>query len=180
MPLDPETFTHGMPSIEAFARLDNQEAERSLNMIHTTSSMLSAKEALAALPANAGDDFHYDDDSDEDLNEALGNSLGEEPAVSLPSWLSIQSANATVVSLELQRQATSLLHPQAGSSSSSPFISATLASQAMETSDFTSINLFTFRKRLNISTLSSLLLKLIYPNRLMRSFLHKSICNVCH
>ena len=179
VPLDPETFTHGMPSIEAFAILDNQTAERSLNLIHTTSSMLRAKEALSALPANAGDDFHYDD-SDEDLNEALEDSLGEEPAVSLPSWLSIQSANATVVSLELQRQATSLLHPQAGSSSSSPFISATLASQAMETSDFTSINLSTFRKRLNISTLSSLLLKLIYRNRLMRSFLHKSICNVCH
>ena len=62
--------------------------------------MLRAKEALATLPPNAGDDFHYDDESDEDLNEALGNSLGEEPAVSLPSWLSIQSANATVVSLE--------------------------------------------------------------------------------
>ena len=94
--------------------------------------MLSAKEALAALPANDGDDFHYDDGSDEDLNEALGNSLDEELAVSLPSWLSIQSANATVVSLELQRQATSILHPQAGSSSCSPFISATLASQALE------------------------------------------------
>ena len=37
-----------------------------------------------------------------------------------------------MVSLELQRQATSLLHPQAGSSSSSPSISATLASQALE------------------------------------------------
>ena len=57
VPLDPETFTHRMPSIEAFARLDNQTAERSLNLIHTTSSMLRAKEALAALPANAGDDL---------------------------------------------------------------------------------------------------------------------------
>ena len=27
VPLDPETFTHGMPSIQAFARLDNQAAE---------------------------------------------------------------------------------------------------------------------------------------------------------
>ncbi|KAL1815699.1 hypothetical protein ACET3Z_018273 [Daucus carota] len=67
---DPETFTHGMSSIQAFARMDNQEAERSLNLIHTSSSMLRAKEALTALPANAGDDFHYDD-SDEDLNDAL-------------------------------------------------------------------------------------------------------------
>ena len=67
-----------------------------------------------------------------DLNEALEDSLGEEPTVSLPSWLSIQSANATVVSLELQRQATSLLHPQSGSSSSSPSITATFASQALE------------------------------------------------
>ena len=100
-------------------------------MIHTTSSMLRAKEALSALPANAGDDFHYDD-SDEDVNEALEDSLGEEPTVSLPSWLSIQSANATVVSLELKRQATSLLHPQSGSSSSSPSITATFSSQALE------------------------------------------------
>ena len=69
MPLDPETFTHGMSSYQAFARLDNQAAERSLNLIHTTASMLRAKEALAALPANAGDD------SDEDLNEAIDNSL---------------------------------------------------------------------------------------------------------
>ena len=62
--LDPETFTHGMSSIQAFARMDNQAAERSLNLLHTSSSMLRAKEALTALPANAGDDFHYDD-SDE-------------------------------------------------------------------------------------------------------------------
>ena len=129
--LDPETFTHGMSSVQAFARMDNQAAERSLNLIHTSSSLTRAKEALAALPTNAGDDFQYDD-SDEDLNDALEDSLGEEPTVSLPSWLSIQSANATAVSLELQRQATSILHPQAGSSSSSSSITATFASQALE------------------------------------------------
>ena len=101
--LDPETFTHGMSSVQAFARLDNQAAERSLNLIHTTSSMLRAKEALAALPANAGDDFQYEDDSDEDLHGVVENSLNEEsaePSISLPSWLSMQSANATVLSME--------------------------------------------------------------------------------
>ena len=75
VPPNPETFTHGMSYYQAFARLDNQVAERSLNLIHTTASMLRAKEALAALPANTGDDFQYEDDSDEDLNEAIDNSL---------------------------------------------------------------------------------------------------------
>ncbi|KAL1811248.1 hypothetical protein ACET3Z_021313 [Daucus carota] len=129
--LDPETFTHGMSSIQDFARLDNQAAERHLNLIHTTSSMLRAKEAFTALPANAGDDFHYDD-SDEDLNDALEESLVEQPTTSLPSWLSMQSANATVVSMELERQASTILQSQPGSSSSSPVISATIASQALD------------------------------------------------
>ena len=57
MPLDLETLTHGMSSIQPFARVDNQAAERSLNLIHTTASMLRAKEAIPTLPANAGDDF---------------------------------------------------------------------------------------------------------------------------
>ena len=93
--------------------------------------MLRAKEAFTALPANAGDDFQYDD-SDEDLNDALEESLGEQPTTSLPSWLSMQSANAIVVSMELERQASTLLQSQPGSSSSSQAISATIASQALE------------------------------------------------
>ena len=109
--------------------------------------MLRAKEALSALPANAGDDFHYEN-SDEDLNEALEDSLGEEPAVSLPSWLSIQSANATVVSLELQRQASyPYFNLKLGALSLLHLFQLLLPVRLWTISDSISINLSTFRKK---------------------------------
>ncbi|KAL8104377.1 hypothetical protein AgCh_028547 [Apium graveolens] len=38
----------------------NEEAERILNLVHSTASMLRAKDAIKSLPPIAGDDFKYD------------------------------------------------------------------------------------------------------------------------
>ena len=59
VPLDPGTFTHGFSFYQTFARLDNQSGERILNLIHTTVSMLRAKDAITNLPSNVGEDFSY-------------------------------------------------------------------------------------------------------------------------
>ena len=75
--LKPETFTHGFSAYQTFARLDNQAVERSLNLIYTKESMLRAKDAIAALPSSAGEDFEYND-SNEELQDSIELSLGGE------------------------------------------------------------------------------------------------------
>ncbi|KAK1394492.1 hypothetical protein POM88_013548 [Heracleum sosnowskyi] len=52
--LDPETFTHPVPAYQILAQQGNVEAESTLNLIHTTASMMRAKDALANLSPGAG------------------------------------------------------------------------------------------------------------------------------
>ncbi|KAK1384072.1 hypothetical protein POM88_021807 [Heracleum sosnowskyi] len=73
--LDPETFTHPVPAYQILAQQGNVEAESTLNLFHTTASMMSAKDALANLSPGAGGsdqfaNFSSDDDNlDADLQE---------------------------------------------------------------------------------------------------------------
>ncbi|KAK1365694.1 hypothetical protein POM88_041255 [Heracleum sosnowskyi] len=64
--LDPETFTHPVSAYQVMAQQGNVEAERSLNLIHTTASMQRAKDALTNLPpgAAASGEFEFSDDED--------------------------------------------------------------------------------------------------------------------
>lgn len=77
--------------------------------------MLRAKDALVALPSSVGEDFEYNDDSNEDFQDAIELSLGGEgegtssSTVNLPACVSFQTTNASIINFEIQRQATALL-----------------------------------------------------------------------
>ncbi|KAK1379096.1 hypothetical protein POM88_025840 [Heracleum sosnowskyi] len=92
--LDPETFTHPVPAYQIMAQQGNVEAERSLNLIHTTASMLRDKDALANLSPGAGGSFEYDgSSSDEDsldavLHVATTTQTGTYVVPPKPRWLS--------------------------------------------------------------------------------------------
>ncbi|KAK1397670.1 hypothetical protein POM88_007533 [Heracleum sosnowskyi] len=92
--LDPETFTHPVPAYQIMAQQGNVEAERTLNLIHTTASMMRAKDALANLSPGAGGSdqfahFSSDDDSlDADLQEvATTTQTGTSVMPPKPRWL---------------------------------------------------------------------------------------------
>lgn len=47
--LDASTFTHLMPAYQVLAEQSNSQAEQHLNLVHTTESMMRAKQAIATL-----------------------------------------------------------------------------------------------------------------------------------
>ena len=96
--------------------------------------MLRAKDALVALPSNAGEDFAYNDEDDDDFEDAEGSLEGEDEgpssSVSLPAWLFFQHADTSVIHSEIQSQATTIL--SSGNETSSTSITATLVSQDLD------------------------------------------------
>ncbi|KAK1383848.1 hypothetical protein POM88_021583 [Heracleum sosnowskyi] len=75
------------------AQQGNVEAERSLNLIHTTASMQRAKDALTNLPpgAAASGDFEFSDDEDsygDNLQVATTSQTGTSVVPPTPNWLS--------------------------------------------------------------------------------------------
>ncbi|KAK1385868.1 hypothetical protein POM88_023603 [Heracleum sosnowskyi] len=91
--LDPETFTHPVPAYQVMAQQGNVEAERSLNLIHTTTSMQRAKDALTNLPPGAAEsgDFDFSDDEDsfgDNLQVATTTQTGTSVVPPTPNWLS--------------------------------------------------------------------------------------------
>ena len=76
-----EAFTHPNLAFHILARQGNEEAEQSLNLVHTTESMMRAKDAISKLPIGAGDDFQYG--SEDEDSEGAGPSNSED----IPSWL---------------------------------------------------------------------------------------------
>ena len=114
--------------------MDNQATEKSLNFIHTTESMLRAKDAITNLPSNAGEDFSYgeeDEEFEDDEGSLGGEDEGLSSSVSLPLWINCQNASASVIHAEIQRQATTIIS-ESNASSSSTSLTATLASQALD------------------------------------------------
>ena len=57
--LDAETFTHLVLAYQTLAGKGNEDAERMLNLVHTTASMQRAKDAISAMPPTTGDDINY-------------------------------------------------------------------------------------------------------------------------
>ena len=75
--LDAEIFTHPVPAYQLLAEQGNDNAERMLNLVHTTQSMLRAKDAITALPSTAGD-VDYETGGSEDFFEGEDAESGEE------------------------------------------------------------------------------------------------------
>ncbi|KAK1351268.1 hypothetical protein POM88_054543 [Heracleum sosnowskyi] len=90
--LDPETFTHPVSAYQVLAQQGNVEAERSLQLIHTTVSMQRAKDALTNLSpgAAASGEFDFSDDEDSfgDNQVATTSQTGTSVVPPTPNWLS--------------------------------------------------------------------------------------------
>ncbi|KAK1368061.1 hypothetical protein POM88_034153 [Heracleum sosnowskyi] len=87
--LDAETFTHPEPAYQILAGQGSVEAERTLNLVHTTESMMRAKDAISNLPSTVDGDFEYDSNFGEDSDDSRGGEGGEagpSTLTELPSW----------------------------------------------------------------------------------------------
>ncbi|KAK1397851.1 hypothetical protein POM88_007714 [Heracleum sosnowskyi] len=107
--LDPETFTHPVPAYQVMAQQGNVEAERSLNLIHTTASMQRAKDALTNLPpgAAASGDFEFSDDEDsygDNLQVATTSQTGTSVVPPTPDWLSQGMHGRVTLDAAISRQ----------------------------------------------------------------------------
>ncbi|KAK1355815.1 hypothetical protein POM88_049071 [Heracleum sosnowskyi] len=107
--LDPETFTHPVPAYQVMAQQGNVEAERSLNLIHTTASMQRAKDALTNLPpgAAASGDFEFSDDEDsygDNLQVATTSQTGTSVVPPTPNWLSQDMHGRVTLDAAITRQ----------------------------------------------------------------------------
>ncbi|KAK1365850.1 hypothetical protein POM88_041411 [Heracleum sosnowskyi] len=107
--LDPETFTHPVPAYQVMAQQGNVEAERSLNLIHTTASMQRAKDALTNLsPAAAtSGDFDFSDDEDifgDNLHVATTSQTGTSVVPPRPNWLSQDMQGRCTLDAAITRQ----------------------------------------------------------------------------
>lgn len=76
--LDAETFTHPIPIYQLLAGQGNDNAERMLNLVHTTQSMQRAKNVITTFPSIAGDVDNETDGSEEFFGGEGGDSE-EEP-----------------------------------------------------------------------------------------------------
>ena len=76
--LDAEAFTHPVPSYQLLAEQGNDNAERMLNLVHTTQSIMRAKDAITALPSTASD-VDYETGGSADFFEDEGGDSEEEP-----------------------------------------------------------------------------------------------------
>ncbi|KAK1369879.1 hypothetical protein POM88_035971 [Heracleum sosnowskyi] len=84
--LEGVTFTHPDPAYQVLAGQGNMEAERMLNLVHTTESMSRAKEAIQNLPPGAGEDFSFYEDSDDSEN-GEGGDVDPSTLQEMPTWL---------------------------------------------------------------------------------------------
>lgn len=56
---DPSQFTYYKPTYQLLAEQSNIQVESALNMVHTTESMMRARDVVSTIPLNVGDDFKY-------------------------------------------------------------------------------------------------------------------------
>ncbi|KAL8094885.1 hypothetical protein AgCh_036413 [Apium graveolens] len=95
--LDAEAFTPPVPAYQLLAEKGNDNTERMLNLVHTTQSMMRAKDAITALPSTAGDvdyetggstDFFGDGSGDsEDEAMDIRGEVGSSSRSGMPSWV---------------------------------------------------------------------------------------------
>ena len=94
--LDAEAFTHPIPAYQLIAEQGNDNTESMLNPVHTTHSMMRAKDAITALPSIVSDvdyetggsaDFFGDGSGDsEDEAMDIGGEVGSSSRSGMPSW----------------------------------------------------------------------------------------------
>ncbi|KAL8117723.1 hypothetical protein AgCh_015556 [Apium graveolens] len=65
--LDVEIFTHPITAYQFLAGQGNEEAEKLLNLVHTTASMQRAKDVITSMPPTASDDIDYEIGDSEDI-----------------------------------------------------------------------------------------------------------------
>jgi hypothetical protein len=107
--LDPETFTHPVSAYQIMAQQGNVEAERSLNLIHTTASMQRAKDALTNLPSEAGASGEFDFSDDENsfgdiLQMATTSQAGASVMPPRPHWLTQDMQGSSTLDAAITRQ----------------------------------------------------------------------------
>lgn len=56
----PSQFTQFRPAYQLVAEHSNGQAEKALNLVHTTESLMRAKNVISQLPPGVGDDLEYD------------------------------------------------------------------------------------------------------------------------
>ncbi|KAL8112553.1 hypothetical protein AgCh_020031 [Apium graveolens] len=86
--LDAKTFTHPVSAYQTLAGQGNEDAERMLNLVHTTASMQRVKDAITVMPSTAGSDFElaedlFGDDGEDDEDDSM--SIGGD--ADIPSWM---------------------------------------------------------------------------------------------
>ncbi|KAK1356232.1 hypothetical protein POM88_049488 [Heracleum sosnowskyi] len=101
--LDAETFTHPVPAYQVLAEQGNVEAERTLNLVHTTESMMRGKETASNLPPGAGDDFEYDADFEE-MEENSDGAEGPSTSGSTLGWLFDNEAKFDAINMVILKE----------------------------------------------------------------------------
>ena len=109
--LDADTFTHPVSAYQLLAAQGNVEAEQTLNIVHTSESLLRDKAAVNRLPSQAGEPSEEfgvnsnDDDSDSlDGSMNLGGDEGPNFVPNLPEWAWVQVATPGDFGVTLVRQ----------------------------------------------------------------------------
>ena len=111
--MDAETFTHLVPAYQILAGQGNEEAERILNLVHTTQSMQREKDAITSMPPRADDevdygtgesaDFFGDDGDDSKELMDIGGEACTSSRSGMPSW-------AFSKDCDIQHFKTTLIH----------------------------------------------------------------------
>ena len=110
--LDADTFTHPVSAYLILAAQGNVEAEKTLNLVHTSKSMLRDKTAVNQMPsvadADLSEEFGGNSDDDEDLSLEddmnLGGDEGPSSSTTLPAWVFSKESNPATFNTSLVRQ----------------------------------------------------------------------------
>ena len=110
--LDADTFTHPVSAYQILAAQGNEGAERLLNLVHTTESMLKDKAAINQMPSVADDDLseEFGDDSDDDEDLLTGDAMniggdeGPSSSTTFPGWALAKECNPTLFNASIVRQ----------------------------------------------------------------------------
>lgn len=135
--MEADTFTHPDPAYQILAEQGNEDAERSLNLVHTTASMLRDKAAINRVPDVTGEpseDFDIDEfdgeERDDSLEEAamkIGVEEGSTSLPPLPNWALEKESTPTIVTLSVIQQIRDIQRAQLATSN--PSIKALLQAQ---------------------------------------------------
>ena len=110
--MEADTFTHPVSAYQFLAGQGNEDAERTLHLVHTTESMMRDKAAVNRMPdvsKQPSEEFEDDSDGDEidSLEEAARNLGGDEGPSSLPElpdWALARDSNPNLFGVSVITQ----------------------------------------------------------------------------